>query len=139
MELMFQIASSAPTGSRSHRPTASSKLRYTISKPKPNYPPATSLAGLTMREMTEEEVVEAYERRGIDGGEDKGEKWFTFEHNPVWREIERQFMGAVRSHGGYTSVLVDHFGEELTFATQTRTSSWHCCKCTPGTWIPCCR
>jgi hypothetical protein len=86
-------------------------LRYTISKPKPNYPPATSLAGLTMREMTEEEVVEAYERRGIDGGEDKGEKWFTFEHNPVWREIERQFMGAVRSHGGYTPVLVGYVGD----------------------------
>ncbi|WVQ85913.1 hypothetical protein IAT38_008081 [Cryptococcus sp. DSM 104549] len=82
-----------------HRPgaSASSKLRYTISKPKPQYPPATSLAGLVMREMGEDEVEELYERRERERG-DKGEKWFTFEHAGVWREVERQFMGAVQSH-----------------------------------------
>ncbi|WVW80890.1 hypothetical protein I302_102881 [Kwoniella bestiolae CBS 10118] len=91
------IASSATTGPNRHRPGPSAKLRYTISKPKPTYPPATSLAGLVMREMIDNEVEELYERRGKERI-DKGEKWFTFEHTGPWREIERQFMGAVRSH-----------------------------------------
>ncbi|OCF54767.1 cytoplasmic protein [Kwoniella mangroviensis CBS 10435] len=91
------IASSATSGPDRHRPGPSAKLRYTISKPKPTYPPATSLAGLVMREMIDNEVEELYERRGKERI-DKGEKWFTFEHTGPWREIERQFMGAVRSH-----------------------------------------
>lgn len=50
--------------------------------------------------MSEEEVAELADRRGLEQSQnDKGEKWFTFEHTPAWREIERQFMGAVRSHG----------------------------------------
>ena len=53
-----------------------------------------------MREMSEDEVKELLERRGLeDSATDKGEKWFTFEHSPAWREIERQFQGAARSHG----------------------------------------
>ncbi|WWD08346.1 hypothetical protein V865_006458 [Kwoniella europaea PYCC6329] len=91
------IASSATSGPNRHRPGPSAKLRYTISKPKPTYPPATSLAGLVMREMIDNEVEELYDRRGKERI-DKGEKWFTFEHTGPWREIERQFMGAVRSH-----------------------------------------
>ncbi|WWD20668.1 hypothetical protein CI109_105144 [Kwoniella shandongensis] len=90
------IASTAQAGNK-HRPGPSSKLRYTISKPKPTYPPATSLAGLIMREMVDTEVEELYERRSRERV-DKGEKWFTFEHTGPWREIERQFMGAVQSH-----------------------------------------
>jgi hypothetical protein len=72
---------------------------YTLSKPKASYPPPTSLAGLGMREMTDEEVAEVYERRLLDMTK-SGEKWFTFEHAGVWREITKQFLGAVRSHGG---------------------------------------
>jgi hypothetical protein len=50
--------------------------------------------------MSEEEVEEVLVRRSVEGvSSDKGEKWFTFEHSPQWREVERQFMGAVRSHG----------------------------------------
>lgn len=51
-----------------------------------------------MRELKDEEVEEWYERRELEGRE-PGEKWFTFEHSGQWRETERQFMGAVRSHG----------------------------------------
>lgn len=51
-----------------------------------------------MRETLNEEVNELYRRRGREQL-DKGEKWFTFEHVGAWREIERQFMGAVQSHG----------------------------------------
>ncbi|CAD6590415.1 MAG: hypothetical protein TREMPRED_005726, partial [Tremellales sp. Tagirdzhanova-0007] len=91
------IASSAQSGPNRHRPTASSKLRYTISKAKPSYPPATSLAGLGMRELTADEIDEVYDRRELEMV-DQGEKWFTFEHSGPWREIERQFLGAVRSH-----------------------------------------
>ncbi|WVN89752.1 uncharacterized protein L203_104982 [Cryptococcus depauperatus CBS 7841] len=87
----------AASASNKHRPGPSSKLRYTISKPKPQYPPATSLAGLVMREMTDEEVIELYERKESERL-DTGERWFTFEHVGVWREVERQFMGAVQSH-----------------------------------------
>lgn len=61
-----------------------------------------------MRELPEDEAREAYERRGLEPSEDKGEKWFTFEHSPAWRDVERQFMGAVRSHGGWTDC---HFEE----------------------------
>ncbi|KAL7422905.1 hypothetical protein Q5752_002202 [Cryptotrichosporon argae] len=74
-----------------------SKLRYTLSKPKPNYPPPTSLAGLNMRELPAKDVNEIYGRRGWEQG-DRGEKWFDFEHALGWREIQRQFLGAVRSH-----------------------------------------
>jgi hypothetical protein len=28
-----------------------------------------------------------------------GNKWFTFEHSQGWREIQRQFLGAVQSLG----------------------------------------
>lgn len=94
----LQIASSAQAGPNRHRSAASSKLRYTISKPKPTYPPATSLAGLSMRELSEEEVDQAYARKGLVSLS-QGEKWFTFEHSGAWREVERQFMGAIRSHG----------------------------------------
>jgi hypothetical protein len=48
--------------------------------------------------LTQEEVQECYERRGYEDVQ-AGEKWFTFEHSGQWREVERQFMGAVRSHG----------------------------------------
>ncbi|OWZ80850.1 cytoplasmic protein [Cryptococcus neoformans Bt85] len=89
------IASTAQPSKR--RLGVPSKLRYTISKPKSQYPPTTSLSGLVMREMLNEEVNELYRRRGR-GQLDKGEKWFTFEHVGAWREIERQFMGAVQSH-----------------------------------------
>jgi hypothetical protein len=51
-----------------------------------------------MRELSQEEVKECYERRGYESVQ-TGEKWFTFEHSGQWREVERQFMGAVRSHG----------------------------------------
>lgn len=90
--------SSSEAATKGRRGGPSAKLRYTISKPKPNYPPATSLAGLGMRELRDEEVTEWYERRGYESSQ-PGEKWFTFEHSGQWREIERQFLGAVRSHG----------------------------------------
>jgi hypothetical protein len=51
-----------------------------------------------MRELNEGEIQECYERRGYEVVQ-AGEKWFTFEHSGQWREVERQFMGAVRSHG----------------------------------------
>lgn len=72
-----------------------------------------------MRELPEDEAREVCERRALEPSEDKGEKWFTFEHSPAWREVERQFMGAVRSHGGLRSTLVlTGLDAEL----QTRTS-----------------
>ena len=98
LNLYQQIASSAQSGPNRHRTTALSKLRYTISRPKPNYPPATSLAGLGMRELSDDEARDVYVRKGLEFNS-QGEKWFTFEHSGAWREVERQFMGAVRSHG----------------------------------------
>lgn len=88
-----QIGATTPAQQR-----RAAKLRYTLSKPKANYPPPTSLAGLNMKELDEDDVLDMYERRGWDQV-DRGEKWYTFEHSPAWREIERQFLGAVRSHG----------------------------------------
>lgn len=72
-----------------------------------------------MRELTDEEVDELYERRGLELV-DAGEKWFTFEHSGPWREVERQFMGAVRSHG--TPCPSRSLGIKLIPDTQIRTS-----------------
>jgi len=41
-----------------------------------------------MRELTQDEVKECYERRGYESVQ-VGEKWFTFEHSGQWREVER--------------------------------------------------
>ncbi|ORX41043.1 transcriptional repressor TCF25-domain-containing protein [Kockovaella imperatae] len=92
-----KVIASGNTSSKNHRAGPSSKLRYTISKPKPGYPPATSLSGLVMREMRDTEVEDMYKGKGVES-EDKSEKWFTFEHSGAWREIVRQFLGAVTSH-----------------------------------------
>ncbi|KAK4684026.1 transcription factor 25, partial [Tremellales sp. Uapishka_1] len=90
------IASSTPTTKGRAAPSA--KLRSVLAKPKPNWPPATSLSGLVMREMTDDETSALYERRTTPLEGDGGEKWFTFEHSGAWREVERQFLGATRSH-----------------------------------------
>lgn len=98
-----KVIASADAATPRHRgharmQAALAKMRYTLAKPKPTYPPPTSLAGLNMREMGPEDVADLYDRRGWEQT-DPGEKWYTFEHSPAWREIERQFLGAVRSHG----------------------------------------
>lgn len=51
-----------------------------------------------MRELTEDEVSAIQETRLAEWA-DQGERWFTFEHAAGWREIVRQFLGAVQSHG----------------------------------------
>ncbi|KLT44840.1 DUF654-domain-containing protein [Cutaneotrichosporon oleaginosum] len=91
------IAGATPTGSEKRYAATLSKMRYLLAKPKRTYPPPISLAGLNMREMDEAAVNDVYDRRGWEQT-DPGEKWYTFEHSPAWREIERQFLGAVRSH-----------------------------------------
>lgn len=52
--------------------------------------------------MTADEVEEVHDvaQSGrLAEWRDAGEKWFTFEHAGQWREIVRQFLGAVQSHG----------------------------------------
>ncbi|GMK54602.1 hypothetical protein CspeluHIS016_0111880 [Cutaneotrichosporon spelunceum] len=90
-------AATTPTGGNRRHAAALAKVRYVLAKPKPTYPPPISLAGLSMRELGSEEVEDVYDRRGWLQT-DTGEKWYSFEHSPAWREIERQFLGAVRSH-----------------------------------------
>lgn len=51
-----------------------------------------------MRELTEEEVAEKRDRLGFESSASKGEKWYTFEHGGVWKEAQRQFLGAIGSH-----------------------------------------
>jgi len=57
-----------------------------------------------MRELTDDEVDGVYARKGLEMGA-QGEKWFTVVHSGQWREVERQFLGAVRSHGTLFLVL----------------------------------
>lgn len=95
---LTQIAAATPTGGNRRHAAALAKVRYVLAKPKATYPPPISLAGLNMREMDADAVDDLYERRGWEQT-DPGEKWYTFDHSPAWREIERQFLGAVRSHG----------------------------------------
>jgi hypothetical protein len=58
-----------------------------------------------MREMSAEEVEERRRRHGESRGDEakgKGkavEKWYTFEHDGGYRQVQLQFLGAVRSHG----------------------------------------
>ena len=59
-----------------------------------------------MRELTADEIDEVYDRRELEMV-DQGEKWFTFEHSGPWREIERQFLGAVRSHGTHSALMTN--------------------------------
>ena len=61
---------------------------------------------MSMREMNTDEVEERRRRHGDssngDGGKGKGkavEKWYTFEHDGGYRQVQMQFLGAVRSHG----------------------------------------
>lgn len=127
---LTQIAAATPTGGNRRHAAALAKVRYVLAKPKSTYPPPISLAGLNMREMDAEAVEDLYDRRGWEQT-DSGEKWYTFEHSPAWREIERQFLGAVRSHG--------ELNQARSSLRQTPTSSWRSCKCTHGTLTRCCR
>ena len=57
-----------------------------------------------MRELTEGEVKEKRKEMGSKGLKEEsgsGERWWTFEHGGGWREAERQFLGAVGSHGEF--------------------------------------
>lgn len=76
-------------------------LKTHLAKPKPNWPPPNSFLGLGMRDLTEDEIREKRARMGGKGleGDGKAERWWTFEHGGGWREAERQFLGAVQSHG----------------------------------------
>ncbi|CDZ98610.1 Uncharacterized conserved protein [Phaffia rhodozyma] len=73
-------------------------IKTHLSKPRPNWPPPTSLLGLGMRELTDDEVQEKRARLGLSPKGGKGEKWFTFEHGGMWKEAQRQFLGAIGSH-----------------------------------------
>lgn len=59
-----------------------------------------------MREMTDEEVEDAHASRMTEW-KDPAEKWFTFEHAGIWREITRQFLGATQSHGELIICRID--------------------------------
>jgi hypothetical protein len=55
-----------------------------------------------MRELNDTEVAEKRSRIGTKGLRESAggrEKWFSFEHGGGWREAQRQFLGAISSHG----------------------------------------
>lgn len=54
-----------------------------------------------MRELSDDEVQNINSSR-LSEWRDPAEKWFSFEHSGVWREITRQFLGATQSHGELT-------------------------------------
>jgi hypothetical protein len=79
-------------------PAASKRLIKThLSKPRNTWPKAAML-GLGMRELTPDEIAEKRGRDGRTGGEGS-ERWFTFVHGGEYREAQRQFLGAISSHG----------------------------------------
>lgn len=117
-------------------PSSSKRLIKThLSKPRPTWPKAAML-GLGMRELTPDEVEEKRRRDGRTGG-DGAERWFTLVHGGEYREAQRQFLGAVSSHGS-SSPLVG-LSARLSLSRrvlQTRTSCRPCCRCTPTTPTP---
>ncbi len=79
-----------------------------------------------MREYTPAEVEDKILRRGggqvgeggdLLGGEERAggkggvERWFTWEHEEGWRQVQYQFLGAIRSHGKFLSWLVEGLEE----------------------------
>lgn len=85
------IATAAPGSSKR------SLIKTHLSKPRPNWP-KPSLLGLGMRELTPEEVEEKRARDGRKSVEG-AERFFTLVHGGEYREAQRQFLGAISSHG----------------------------------------
>lgn len=56
------------------------------------------MLGLGMRELTPDEVAEKRARDGRTESE-RSERMFTFVHGGEYREAQRQFLGAISSHG----------------------------------------
>jgi hypothetical protein len=54
--------------------------------------------GLSMRELSPEETEERRNRHGVKESK-AAERWYTFEHDAGYRQVQMQFLGAVRSHG----------------------------------------
>ncbi len=134
-----------------HQAAKIAKLRTTFVKPKLTWPLEGGAHGLHMREMSADEVrardARHAEGRGAEAaGEDKGsaregERWYTFEHDAAYRQVQLQFLGAVRSHGEASRSKTASLQEELTSerCEQTQTSCKRCCRCTNGMWTHCCR
>lgn len=103
-----------------------------------------------MRELTESEVEQKRRVMGGKGLKDEGsaaERWWTFEHGAGWREAERQFLGAVGSHGkssGVTTATFDvrgtlferHADRSRRLPPQIRISFSLCSRFSPTTLTP---
>ncbi|KAJ9111726.1 hypothetical protein QFC19_001087 [Naganishia cerealis] len=76
-----------------------SRMRILFAKPKMTWPIMSSFGGLGMSALDESEVNDirnvhqhAEEMSGAN------ERWFTFEHDAGYRQIQLQFLGAIKSH-----------------------------------------
>jgi hypothetical protein len=77
-----------------------SRMRILFAKPKMTWPITSSFGGLGMSALDENEINDIREvHQHAQEMSGANEKWFTFEHDGGYRQIQLQFLGAIRSHG----------------------------------------
>ncbi|KAJ9102582.1 hypothetical protein QFC21_002983 [Naganishia friedmannii] len=76
-----------------------SRMRILFAKPKMTWPITSSFGGLGMSALDESEVNDIREvHQHAEEMSGANEKWFTFEHDAGYRQIQLQFLGAIKSH-----------------------------------------
>ena len=64
-------------------------------RPQPTWPPAQYRAGLSMRTLTSQEVIE----KGTGVGPDHRERWWTFEASPRYKGTTYEYLQGVMGGG----------------------------------------
>jgi hypothetical protein len=80
-----------------------------LPQPKATWPIQSGFGGMSMRQLSPEEVMDLIQRRGDTGGLREGERWYSFEQDAGWRQVHTQFLGAVRSHGKFRMFVLVGF------------------------------
>lgn len=79
-----------------------SRMRILFARPKMTWPITSSFGGVSMSALGESEINDIREvHQHAEGMSGANERWFTFEHDAGYRQIQLQFLGAIRSHGQF--------------------------------------
>jgi hypothetical protein len=77
-----------------------SRMRILFAKPKMTWPITSSFGGVSMSALGESEINDIREvHQHAENMSGANERWFTFEHDAGYRQIQLQFLGAIKSHG----------------------------------------
>ncbi|KAI5453261.1 hypothetical protein NCC49_006284 [Naganishia albida] len=76
-----------------------SRMRVLFAKPKMTWPITSSFGGVSMSSLGESEINDIREvHQHAENMSGANERWFSFEHDAGYRQIQLQFLGAIRSH-----------------------------------------